>query len=140
MPPTLRRFTAELHPNVKLVTQAIEAFNKNDFETLKQLMSEDFVYRVYGRGPMAGTCRGHRGFKRIMDVAKDVINVAPLVVLADDEHVFVLARLNGKSRERSLDTENCYLYRVKDGKVVEGRNIPTDQHAFDEFSRYIINP
>ena len=123
----------EPHPNVKLLSRVVEAFNANDIETMKRLMSEDFVYRVYGRGPRAGTYKGHQGFMQIMEVAKGVINSKPLVMVADDEHVFMLAKLTGKRRGKVLDTENCYLYRVRDGRLVEGRNIPTDQYAFDEF-------
>jgi ketosteroid isomerase-like protein len=125
--------TKEAHPNVKLITEAVEAVNRNDFEALKQVMSEDVVYRIYGRGPMAGIYKGHEGFKRILEVVKGVVNIRPLVVVADDEHVFTLARLSGRRKGKVLDTENCYFYRVKDGKLVEGRNMPTDQYAFDKF-------
>jgi len=123
----------EPHPNVKLITQVVEAVNKNDSETLRQLISEDFVYRVYGRGPMARTYRGHQGLMQVIEGAIGVINIKPLVILADDEHVFMLAKITGKRKGKVLDTENCYLYRFRDGKMVEGRNIPTDQYAFDEF-------
>ena len=36
-----------------------------------------------------------------MEVAKDVINSKPLIMVADDERVFMLARLTGKRRGRS---------------------------------------
>lgn len=111
----------------------MEALNKNDQETMKQLISEDLVYRVHGRGPQAGTYKGHQGFMQIMEAVKGVINVKPLVILADDEHVFMSGRLTEKRNGKVIDTENCYLYRLRDGKMVEGRNVPTDQYASDEF-------
>jgi ketosteroid isomerase-like protein len=122
----------KLHPNVELVRQAIEAVKMGDFERLKQTISEDTVYRVYRQGGVV-TVKGLEGFRQLMETVKDVISVEPLVILADGEYVFVLAKLTGKRKGKVLDTENWYLYRVRDGKLVEGRNLPTDQNAFNEF-------
>lgn len=120
------------HPNAKLVIQAIEAVNEGSFEKLKQTVSEDTIYKVYRQRGFV-TFKGLEGLKQVMETVKGVIKVEPSLILADDEYVFVLARLTGKKKETVLDTENWYLYQVKDGKIVEGRNLPTDQNAFNEF-------
>jgi ketosteroid isomerase-like protein len=120
------------HPNAKLVIQAIEAVNVGDFEKWKQTVSEDTIYKVYRQGGFV-TFKGFEGLKQINETVKGVINVEPLVILADDDYVFVLARLTGKRKGKVLDTENWYLYQVRDGKIVEGRNLPTDQNTFNEF-------
>jgi len=110
----------------------MEAVNKNDLETLKQLVSKDVVYTVYRKGGPV-TFSGVDGLGQVMGLAGGAINVKPTVVLADKDYVFVLAKLTGKRKGRTLNTENCYLYRFRNGKLVEGKNIPTDQLAFDEF-------
>jgi ketosteroid isomerase-like protein len=120
------------HPNAKLVIQAIAAVNEGNFEKLKQTVSEDTIYKVYRQGGVV-TIKGFEGFKQLMETVKGAINVEPWVTLADDKYVFVLARLTGKRKEKVLDTENWYLYQVKDGKIVEGRNLPTEQNVFNEF-------
>ncbi|MCJ7608602.1 hypothetical protein MUP00_02890 [Candidatus Bathyarchaeota archaeon] len=59
----------------------------------------------------------------------------PILFMAEGEYLFVVTKLTGKRDGKSLDTENWYLYRFRDGKIVEGRNISTDQYAFDEYCR-----
>jgi ketosteroid isomerase-like protein len=55
----------------------------------------------------------------------------PYLFLSEREYLFVASKLTGKREGKSLETENCYLYRFRDVKIVEGRNIPTDQYAFE---------
>ena len=126
----------EPHPNVKVVMAALDAFNRRDKVAISRYVSEDYVYTLYGRGPFAGVYRGIDGMSRIVESgAKLGFNIKPSLVLVDGEYVFVLGKLTGKREGKSIETENCYLYRVKDGKLVEGRNVPTDQYAFDEYCR-----
>ncbi len=126
----------EPQPNIRVVMAVLDAFNTRTKEGVGRSVSADLVYTVYGRGPFAGTYRGVQDFLRLMDVAAKMgVKAKPLVLLADGEYVFMLAKLTGKRDGKTLDTENCYLYRIKDGKIVEGRNIPTDQYAYDEFCR-----
>jgi ketosteroid isomerase-like protein len=126
----------DLHPNVKLTMVALDAFNKRDKDAIRRYVSEDYTYTLYGKGPFAGVYRGIEEFSRLVDEgAKLGFKIKPKFVLADDEYVFVLGELTGKRKGKTLDTENCYLYRVENGKLVEGRNIPTDQSAFDEYCK-----
>jgi len=114
-----------------------KAFNENDIEAIDQHVHEDIVYRVSGRGPISGTYEGRQDFmqivRRVKELTDGTIALKPIITLADDEHVFVLARATGERGQRSLDIEHCYLYRFKDGQLVEGRTMPIDLYEFDEF-------
>jgi ketosteroid isomerase-like protein len=126
----------DLHPNVKLTIVALDAFNKRDKDAIRRYVSESYTYTLYGKGPYAGVYRGIEEFSRLVDEgAKLGFNIKPKLVLADNEHVLVLGGLTSRREGKSLETENCYLYRVENGKLVEGRNIPTDQSAFDEYCK-----
>ena len=123
--------------NVTLLMHIWEAFNRNDLETVKKMVSEDIVYRVSGRGPLSGRYEGRLMFMKVLEKAKELsgatITVKPIVTLADDEYVFVLGRATGRRGEKVLDIEHCYLYRFSNGKLVEGRTMPVDLYEFDEF-------
>jgi hypothetical protein len=45
---------AEQHPNVLHYIRGIQAFNENDLNTVKEIFSENIVYRVTGRSLIAG--------------------------------------------------------------------------------------
>jgi ketosteroid isomerase-like protein len=34
---------------------------------------------------------------------------------------------------RTYENYQAYLYRYKDGKMIEGQTIPVDQYAFEQF-------
>lgn len=123
--------------NVTLLMQLWEAFNRNDLETGKKIVSEDIIYKVSGRGPVSGIYEGRLAFMKLLEKVKELsggtITVRPIVMLADDEYVFVLARATGRRGEKVLDIEHCYLYRFSNGRLVEGRTMPVDLYEFDEF-------
>ena len=76
-------------------------------------------------------------FRKLIEKVKELsggtVTIKPLVTLADDEYVFVLARVTGRRGEKVLDIEHCYLYRFSNGQLVEGRTMPVDLYEFDEF-------
>jgi ketosteroid isomerase-like protein len=123
--------------NVTLLMHIWEAFNRNDLEAVNKMVSEDIVYRVSGRGPVSGIYTGRLAFMKVLEKVKELsggtITVRPIVTLADDAHVFVLARATGRRGGKVLDIEHRYLYRFSNGKLVEGRTMPVDLYEFDEF-------
>jgi ketosteroid isomerase-like protein len=129
---------AEQHSNVLHYIRAIQAFNENDLNTVKETTSENVAYRIAGRSPLAGEYRGIEQFGKVLQLAKELsggtIAFEPKVILADDEYVMVYGRAKAKRGEKTLDIDHAYLYRFDDdGKFVEGRTIPVDLYAFDEF-------
>ena len=126
----------ELHPNVKALMGMVDGFNRRDEEDVRRFVSEEVVYTIYGRGPQAGVYRGMEGIHRILGMVAPLgLTSKPFLFVAEGEYLFVIAKITGKREGKSLETENCYLYRFRDGKIVEGRNIPTDQYAFDDYCR-----
>ncbi|KON30647.1 hypothetical protein AC482_03370 [miscellaneous Crenarchaeota group-15 archaeon DG-45] len=127
----------EQNPNVERLMRIWKAFNENDLEAIAQMVDGEIVYRVSGRGPISGTYNGRHEFiaalERVKELSGGTMTVQPMVTLADDEFVFALARARGQRGEKKLDIEHCYLYRFRDGRLVEGRTMPVDLYAFDEF-------
>lgn len=63
---------AEQHPNVLRYLRVIRAFNENDLDTVKELCSENIVYRIAGRSPVAGEYRGIEQFGKVLQLVKEL--------------------------------------------------------------------
>ena len=129
---------AEEHPNLLRYMDAIRAFNGNDLGAVGRYFSENIVYRIPGRSPIAGEYHGIEEFARALKLVKELsggtIKFEPQIALANDQAVMVYGHATAQREGKTLDIEHAYLYRFnEEGKVVEGRTIPVDLYAFDEF-------
>ena len=129
---------AEQHPNVLRYMHTIQAFNDNDLDAASKYCSENIVYRIAGRSPIAGEYRGIEQFDKALELVKELsggtIRFEPEVILADDQAVMVYGHATAERKGKTLDIDHAYLYRFnEEGKITEGRTIPVDLYAFDEF-------
>lgn len=63
------------------------------------------------------------------------MTLEPEVTLEGEDAVMTYARVAGSRPDgRSYRNFQAYLYRFRDGLLVEGQTIPVDQAAFDEFT------
>ncbi len=85
-----------MHPNVQRVLQGLAAFHDGDLEGVKAIYRPDLVFRVAGRGPLAGEYRGAEAYaavvRRVREESGGTMNVEMDVILADDRTVMMLAR------------------------------------------------
>ena len=52
----------------------------------------------------------------------------------DGDNVMMYMHVTGSRPDgRRYDNDQAYLYRFRNGKLIEGQTIPVDQHAFEEF-------
>ena len=105
---------------------------------LERLVDPDFVYIVRGHSSLSGEYRGWdawaKGLARIKELTAGSMAATPEVILADDDHVMMYARFTGSRPDgRTYNSHQAYLYRLKDGRLLEGQTIPADQEAFAEF-------
>ena len=127
----------EKHPNVDRYLRTIRAFNEDDLGTALQLTHEDVVYRIPGRSPIAGEFVGlvayQAALRRARDLSGNTLSLEPSAVLANDEHLLVYGRIRAQRGGKRLDSEHCVAFRFAGGRIIEGRTIPVDQYAFDDF-------
>jgi uncharacterized protein len=128
---------SDLHPKVLTYLAAIDAFNRNDLTAVGEYVRPDFRYRIPGRSRVAGEFRGIDGFvealTRLRDESAGTIELAPVAVLADDENLIARARVTAQRGGKRLDTENCYAFRFRDGKVADGQVFLSDPEHVEEF-------
>jgi ketosteroid isomerase-like protein len=125
------------HPNVLTYLAAMAAFNRHDLTAVAEHVHPDFVYRIPGRSKIAGEFHGIEGFvealTRLRDESDGTLELTPVAVLADDEHLLARARVTARRGGKRLDTENCYAFRFVSGKVADGQVFLSDPENVDDF-------
>jgi uncharacterized protein len=129
--------TQEEHPNVAAYRRMIAGFNANDLDAVARLVDEAIVYTIPGRSPIACETRGlaqHLAALRLVrERSGGTLKLEPRAIAADGDYLVVWGRLTAQREGRTLDCEHCVMYRFESGKIVEGRTVPVDLYAFDEF-------
>jgi uncharacterized protein len=125
------------HPNEDLVRRGYEAFAKGDVDTLNSLISDDIVWHVPGRSPLAGDYKGKEAvfglFGKIVELSGGTFGQDIHDVLANDEHALVMVENHAEREGKRLNDRQVHVLHLKDGKVTEFWNHFGDQYATDEF-------
>jgi len=125
------------HPNEELIRRGYEAFAAGDMAALNELLSDDIVWHAPGRNQLAGTLHGKdelfEYLGKFVELTGGTFKLDIHTVLADDEHVVVLARAMGEREGRTLDDNGVQVFHMKDGKVTEQWLYPGDTYASDRF-------
>jgi ketosteroid isomerase-like protein len=126
-----------VHPNVAAYFRLIDAFNRNDLETVGTLIDANVEYTIPGRSPIACRTRGlgaHlASLKAARERSENTLRLEPLCVTAGGDRVFVYGRIRAARGDKRLDSEHYVVFRFAGGRIVEGMTLPVDQYAFDEF-------
>lgn len=126
------------HPNAAKMREAAAKFVAGDLEGFMATFSDDIVWRSGGSSALSGTYRGKDEvagwFGTIRRFAGDTIDVEPVDVLADDEHLTIFLHITAKRDDQVLDVEVANAFRVDpDGRWKESWYLPNDQAAWDRF-------
>jgi uncharacterized protein len=133
------------HPNAVKMREAAAQFVAGDLEGFMATFSDDIVWRSGGSSALSGTYKGKDEvagwFGQIREFAGDTIDVEPLDVLADDEHLTIFLHITAKRDDQVLDVEVANAFRVDpDGRWKESWYLPNDQAAWDRFFRDRYDP
>jgi len=124
--------------NLQTLMAVLDAFNRNDIDAAASGVAEDVVYIIRGRAAVSGTYRGRQAFadvlRRIKQMTGETMAGKPEVVLSKGDNIMMYMHVTGARPDgRRYDNDQAYLYRFREGKLIEGQTIPVDQHAFHEF-------
>ncbi len=125
------------HPNRLRYRRLLDGFNSNDLAVVAEVLSPELVYTMPGKSSLAGRTQGIPDhiemLRRARELSGGTLRLDPSAILADDEHLVVLGRISAKRHGKILDSEHCVLFRFSEGKIIEGRTVPTDLYEFDTF-------
>jgi ketosteroid isomerase-like protein len=119
-----------MHPNAELIQTGFSAFASGDLETIDRLLADDIVWQTAGTSVLAGEHRGkasvleHLG--HVMTATGGTYRQDVHAILADDEHVVVLANVRW-DQPRAFVGEQVFVWHVRNGKAVECWAVPVDQ-------------
>ena len=124
--------------NVATMRRAYEAFNTGDIETLTELFDETAVWHLPGRSSMATDYQGRDAtlayFGRIGQETGGTFRAELEDLTADDDdRVVGIHRSTGERNGKHLDVGDSIVFKLKDGRIVDGREHFHDLYAWDEF-------
>jgi ketosteroid isomerase-like protein len=124
-------------PNEELLRRGYEAFAAGDMATLNELLSDDIVWHVPGKSPIAGDYKGKDQvfgfFGKIVEMTGGNFKNEIHDLLANDEHGIVLVTTTADRGAKHLDDRQVHVFHLKDGRATEFWNHSGDQYALDEF-------
>jgi uncharacterized protein len=104
-------------------------------EPLREMLADDIVWHVPGRSPIAGDHEGIEAvmtyFERRRALAGATFRIDVRAVLAQDDLVMQLAGGTAELGGESVAWETVGVFRVRDGRIAEGRLVPFDLYLFD---------
>jgi ketosteroid isomerase-like protein len=124
------------HPLEASVREAYAAFGRGDIDGYLQLCAEDFAFHVPGHGEIAGTYIGKQGIYdlagKAMTITGGTFHEEVEDVLANDNHVVVLARHQFTRNGSLKDYRTAHVYEISAGKLARCFEQPRDPAGFDE--------
>jgi len=117
------------HPNVAIVREALEAFQRGDYEASAANLADDVVWHYMGaseplRGKAAVLEQGPAAFDA--EISAEIHDI-----VANDVHVLAMLRVHAERRGKQIDYDVVEVYHVKDG-------VCTERWAFSDDSARII--
>lgn len=130
--------TNEQDTNAALVKRGYAAFNAGDLATLTELFEEGSRWHTPGRSPVGGDFEGREAtfeqFARYFHDSNGTFRaILENVFPSDDGRVIALHRNTAERNGRRLDVSCCIVFRLREGRVVDGAEYFQDLHAWDEF-------
>jgi uncharacterized protein (TIGR02246 family) len=129
--------TRSEHANAALVRRLYQAFEARDRAAVSSLLADDCRWIIPGRGRQAGVYEGRAAvielFRTITRKTRGTTELDVDVVIAGDDYAIVLQRGRARIDGRSAELDECLVYRIRDGQVVEMKEFQFDLYALDEW-------
>jgi ketosteroid isomerase-like protein len=124
------------HPNVTLVRDGFEAFNKGDTAWIDEHLAEDIVWHVGGNSKWAGAYEGKASVLEMFQSQGHAMSTSADIhdVLGNDEHVVALGEASATAQDGSSAAwKYMQIFHVRDGKVTEVWGMAENDATVDPF-------
>jgi ketosteroid isomerase-like protein len=129
--------TTIAHANQALIERAYEAFSHGDIPTVLEVLADDILWHVPGRGPLSRDYHGHAEvlgfFEHFMQLSQGTFRIQIEEVLAKGDRVIVLVTESARRNGREWSSPQLHAWTVKNGKATVFRQFQGDQQTEDEF-------
>ncbi|MEO3872184.1 nuclear transport factor 2 family protein [Nonomuraea sp. B12E4] len=125
------------NPHISVASGFYDALAKGDLDILRGLLTDDVVFHVPGRGPMARDYSGKEAvlgyLSHLAEATTSTLRLEPQDYLAGSDRVAVVLTIHGERDGRTLNDHGLQLFRLSDGKISERSSFPYDPYSVDEF-------
>ncbi len=123
--------------NLEVMKRGYEAFAKGDVATLKTLFAADAIWNQTETGVLPGNYKGAQAileyFGMLAHESQGSLRVVPQTMAASGDLVFVLERVTGTRKGRTLDTTDVLVFKLNNGVVTEVSYFPSDHPVYVQF-------
>ncbi len=126
------------HPNVAKVRNAYESFAKGDLDGALADLADDCVFHFGGDGPNSGDHKGREAVSAALIANFELTAGTQALdvkgIYADDLHAAVVVHETASRPDgASIAMDEVHVLRIKDGKIQDLWDLPTDIAAHDDF-------
>jgi ketosteroid isomerase-like protein len=122
----------------EIVQRFYDAVARRDLEGALACFSEDAVWTLPGRSPIAGEHYGREAIgqnvlSQVGPRSGETFRADLLDVAVGDNYVVAVQHASAERNGKRLDITACQLLTIRDGQIVEVRGHYSDQYALDDF-------
>ncbi|HZG07341.1 MAG TPA: nuclear transport factor 2 family protein [Streptomyces sp.] len=126
------------HPHAVLARRGYEAFNRQDMDTLRELMAGDATHHVPGDNPLSGDYKGQDAilqmYRRLAEETNGTFRVDLRHLLVDGRgHVISHHRMTGERDGKTLDMTGGVVFRIVGDKITDLDECVEDLDKINEF-------
>jgi ketosteroid isomerase-like protein len=122
--------------NAGVVRKGYEAFQKGDLAAFDELMTDDCVWHVPGRGQLAGDKKGRKAtveyYGQLGVLSEGTVKVELHDVFGNDEHVVGLHSTSAQRGGKSFKTTEVIVFHLQGGRISEAWEHPFNLYEQDE--------
>lgn len=122
----------------EVVRRFYDAVARRDLEAALACFSEDAVWILPGRSPIAGEHHGREAIGQnvlgqVGPRSGETFRAELLDLAVGEKHVVAVQRATAERNGKRLDLTACQLLTIENGEIVEVRGHYSDQYALDDF-------
>jgi len=127
------------HNNINIINTFFEAYGKKDIDKLQTVVDENAGWIFPGHHKFSGVKTGFDEVITFFDKMSSImgssgIKAERLFIEANDKYVVEYQYVwTNRSDGNNLDHHWCVVWKLKGGKIIEGRHLAGDQHEVDRF-------
>ena len=122
----------DMHPNAKILHDAIESVNVGDMEALMNLLADDVEWHEIGRSePTRGKAALLEHIQASFGDAE--VQADEHAVVADDEHAVQLMNVTARRGDKTLNYRTAEIFHMRDGKITARWAFSDDTQAIIDF-------
>jgi uncharacterized protein len=130
--------THEEHPNVALVREGFEAFQRGDMEWMDKHLSDDVIWHVGGNSKWSGAYEGKAKVLDFFARQTQALAQPPSLdihdILGNNDHVAALGTASATASDgSSAEWKYVQVFHIKDGKATEVWGLAENDAAVDPF-------